>query len=318
MKSPSLFLLSLSCVFLGACSLQKSDQPVLGFIGIGTGTLATNLQQIQFRDRFTTEERELVAVAAFEKIRGGSTVMATWFSPDERRMPLGRTTIAIESGATVARFSFASKVPWEAAPYQLRIDAMTGEGERVKTASGSISFYIGLSDSDVAAYQQEFAAWQQADAAARASWDVRTREQENRLQQAKKLVRAKFGSLLLEHDLTGDGQKEYVYGMTKEEQMMPPGGSPGVLASADVDQLVVLDSSGVSLLMLRAKGGKRVLTAGEEMLSKEITGAGTVHVTFLPTGTCSLTWQEKSASCTLEVRRGKEGFSAGEPVCIEQ
>ena len=142
-----------------AVGMRTSAQPAISFIGMGTGTLATDLRTIRFQTTFDVSEQQLLGVVGFSSITDGTAVQATWFSPDERSMPLGRTTIQTESGASVARFSFASKDPWKKAPYLLRIDVETKKGA-IYTASGSIPFYIGMSEEEIGAYRKEFQEWQ--------------------------------------------------------------------------------------------------------------------------------------------------------------
>lgn len=152
-----------SLLLLTACG-SADLQPVINFIGVATGALATDLSSLHFSDRFAVTDRQLVGVAGFSHIEEGSTVQATWFSPDDRHMPLGRTSIVAESGATIVRFSFASSKNWQPAPYMLRIDAMTSRGERQFIGTGSLQFFIGQSDADIAAYQTELTEWKKAEA----------------------------------------------------------------------------------------------------------------------------------------------------------
>mgnify|MGYP001594740444 FL=1 len=90
--------------------------------------------------------------------------MASWFMPDDRRPPFGRRMLTVESGALVARFSLAAGGVWEPGPYMLQIHAQTstGEGEPPLTASGSVRFFVDMTEEEVATYLQEYAAWEEA------------------------------------------------------------------------------------------------------------------------------------------------------------
>lgn len=145
---------------LAACGEQPVHQPAISFIGIGTGTLSTDLNAIRFTRSFTVKQTQLVAVVSFDEVDDGSTVQASWFSPDERLPPLGRTSIVTQKGATNARFSIMSNQgPWKPSPYLVRIDITSGHGNRHKTASGSLSFFIGMKDKDIRAYEHDYAQW---------------------------------------------------------------------------------------------------------------------------------------------------------------
>ena len=133
--------------------------PTIEFIGVSTGTLTTDVNQLNFKDRFSVKEHDIVAVVSFAQIEEGTRVQATWFSPDDRRMPLGRKEIVTQSGAKLARFSISSAEDWQPAPYMLDVRAMVGEGEHMLTASGSLHFFIGMDDEDVLEYQEELAAY---------------------------------------------------------------------------------------------------------------------------------------------------------------
>jgi len=155
-KAPALAALAL---LLSACAPAPA-RPVIGFVGIGTGTLQTDLAQLSFRDRFEPSQRELIGVVAFEHVADGTIVQADWHAPDDRAPPLGRTTVVTQSGAKIARFSFARNEDWDASPYLLNVFALVGEGEEQQTASGSVQFFIGMTDEEIAAYRDAYAAWE--------------------------------------------------------------------------------------------------------------------------------------------------------------
>lgn len=166
MKKRLLPLLLLSAVLLlPACRKKelKEPRPIISFIGVSTGSLATGVQSLSFRDTFNPMHKELVGAVQFDRISDGTPVQATWFSPDERRMPLGRTTLQIASGAKLARFSIATKDAWQAAPYLLRIDTLDRKDNAI-TASGSVHFFIGMTLDEIKAYEKDFLEWQKQEA----------------------------------------------------------------------------------------------------------------------------------------------------------
>lgn len=157
---------------------KTGTPPVIEFIGASTGTLTTDLKELKFKDRFETDEHQIVAVVSFAQIEQGSIVQATWFSPDDRRMPLGRKEIVTQSGAKLARFSIATTEDWKPAPYMLDIRAMTGEGEKQLTATGSIHFFIGMDDDEVQEYWTEYQAYQDQQAEERRKAEEAARKAE--------------------------------------------------------------------------------------------------------------------------------------------
>lgn len=309
---------SFLCVLLTACGSSASEKPSIKFIGIGTGTLQTPVEELQFRDMFDVNDLALVAVVAFDQVEEGTTVQATWFSPDERRMPLGRTNIVTQSGATIARFSFASKEAWQPAPYMLRIDAMKGEGDKMLTATGSISFFIGMKQREVDQYRKEFDEWSKADAAHRAQVEARIEAERVIVERANAVLGSEDGTLILRRDLTGDGAEDFLVvsmGMKEDDLMPSSGGGPGVLASGEFDQFLLSDQSGTSLLALKRSRRSRAVTAGDAVILQELTTDGPVTMTVLPSGTFSLSWSTKKDACAVDLRRVGMTWEAGEVMC---
>lgn len=163
MHIPSLTLIGSSLLLLAACGAEPQP-PVLTFVGTASGTIETPTDALLFTDRFPDDLRSIVGVAAFETAPEGTEVMASWFMPDDRRPPFGRRNLTVESGALVARFTLASGGAWEAGPYLLQIHARmpTKEDESPLTASGSVQFFVGMTEEEIAAYREEYAAWEEA------------------------------------------------------------------------------------------------------------------------------------------------------------
>ena len=154
-------------LFISACWKKSTPPPppepvtpVINFIGVSAGTLQTNLDDLNFKYKFEQDEGDILGVVSFKEVEDGSTVQATWFSPDDRRMPLGRTHITTASGAKIARFSLAAPGTWEKAPYMFKVRAWTGEGDAQKTATGSVHFFMGMNDEEIVTYIDDYTAWQ--------------------------------------------------------------------------------------------------------------------------------------------------------------
>lgn len=287
----------------------------ISFIGVSTGTLASNLQDLNFAGTFPVDEHDLLGVVSFEKPMDGSTIHATWFSPDERRMPLGRSPVVLSSGATVARFSLQSKEDWEPSPFQLRIDVFEpGENGKL-TASGSVAFFVGMDDEEISAYMDDFTAWQTADAEERAQWEARKQQDDAAIAAASTILRTEALALSTRFDIQGDGIDEYLI-VGKKDEMSPTntGGGPGIVASTETTVFALMDGSGGSLLSLRPSGRGPVVYTNNEPLYQAIP-RGDVTLTLLPTGTISIGWDTDDARCTLEARFSDGAYAADEPVC---
>ncbi len=303
---------------LSACG-SDSVKPTINFLGIGTGTLSTDVRSIHFSQTFKPTDQQLVGVVSFAQISEGTTVQATWFSPDDRAMPLGRTSIVTQSGAKIARFSFTSTELWRPAPYALRIDAISGTQENVQTASGTISFFIGMKDDEIGKYLQEYADWKEEERKKREVFTAKEQAEQALTKKAATILSVPTAAIVLRSDFTGSGSLQYfIVGQTKEEAAMPPGGgSPGVLYSGTPKGFVIMDGSGALLL---ASGeivkGKHIIRDSVRTITTELPMVGDVQVAVLPSGTISMTWLEKKKTCTMEVRAGKGGiFVAEEKVC---
>ena len=163
MRLTSLTVIGFCSLLLTACGAQP-EAPVLTFVGTASGTIETPTDALVFSDRFPDDLRSIVGVAAFEQALEGTEVMASWFAPDDRGPPFGRRNLTVESGALIARFTLASGGAWEAAPYLLQIHARmpTKEDESPLTASGSVQFFVGMTEEEIEAYREEYAAWEEA------------------------------------------------------------------------------------------------------------------------------------------------------------
>lgn len=150
-------LLISSLVLLGTFWARKPEQPTMTtpamtFIGIGSGSLTSNLRAFVPQERISVSQRSVIGVVQFRGVPDGSSITASWFSPDDRSPPIGRSTATVSQGAQAARFLFATQHDWPPAPYQLHIDIQMGEKSVVRTLSGSTRFFIGLSDAQIREY----------------------------------------------------------------------------------------------------------------------------------------------------------------------
>jgi hypothetical protein len=314
MKRPTRSVLIASALLLTACT-SADTRPVISFIGIATGTLVTELNDLQFNSMFDRDERNLVAVVGFEHVQEGTVVQATWFSPDDRRMPLGRTSIITQSGAKIARFSFASKDPWAAAPYMLQVDAFGSEGTDIGTATGSVSFFIGMNDAEIATYRREYGEWLRVETENRQAWEA----EQARFQQLLGVIRRRenfeHSTVLLRNDLTGDRLEDYVIADIPED--LPPTTAPGVLLSATVGRFVMVNNSGVTLFSLNDEGRKRLAVSGDTTLTDVLPQTETIQLTILPSFGISLYWPVDEQVCFAEFNPVDGGYELSREGCRE-
>lgn len=301
-------------LLLCACT-PKVAGPKLSFIGIATGTLVTDLNALAFNSAFGTDDRNLVAVVGFEDVQEGTTVQATWFSPDDRQMPLGRTSIITQSGARIARFSFVSKDPWAAAPYMLQIHAFIGGGKSMRSATGSVSFFIGMNDLQIAEYRREFESWKAVEASQRTKWEREQAAFQQLLARIREELTFEYSTVLLRTDLTGDGSEDYVISDNAEEGTQI--GGAGVLVSSDVGRFAVVSNSGSVLFAVRDHGKKRIAESlGMTLTDTLPIGDKTMQLSVLPSFALSLYWPRGDTEvCFAEFEPSGKGYRLAREGC---
>lgn len=293
-----LFLLC-SLTLLFGCSTSAPPPPVIGFIGVATGSLTSDIATMQFQQQFDPSASNLVAVVGFHSIATGSIVQATWFSPDERRMPLGRTEVVAQSGARMMRFSFSSRGPWQRAPYQFRIDAFTGKGEKMMTASGSTSFFVGMTTEEIDVYLRDFDDWKKMDAEERGRSDEITAKRNAALERVRASLGIENATLAGQADLNGDGRVELVI---SDAENGGPGLPlvPGIIASAAFTQGAVATGSGEILLAVMQRGFGRSIESGGRALVSGLPETGDVRIVVLPSFLLSVSWEADEKNCFAE------------------
>ncbi len=296
-------LIASALLLLTACTSEA--RPVISFIGIATGTLVTDLGELQFANLFDRDERNLVAVVGFEQVQEGTTVQATWFSPDDRQMPLGRTAITTQSGAKIARFSFASKDPWVAAPYLLQIAAFSPDTPE-KSATGSVAFFIGMNDTEIASYRKEFADWKYADDENRKMWEQEQERFQQLLGYVRRQLNFEHSTVLLRTDLTGDRTEDYV--VADMQEALPPAETPGVLLSATVGRFAVVNNSGSVIFAVRDTGRTRIAESNDATLTSNLPHIDTMQLTVLASYGISLYWPTEEQVCFAEFEPIAEGY----------
>lgn len=300
--------LAVLALFLVACAEQ---QQTITFIGVATGSLTTNLEQLQFRSNFPADEHEIVAVVSLDQPYDGANVQATWFSPDERRMPMGRSSILLESGATIARFSLRSATDWNAAPFTLRIDVYHPGETATLTSSGNTVFFIGMDQSQIDEYLKEFNAWKAADAETRSRWEAEQAREADIVRQAALLLRENDVEIAARYDIDGNGSEEF---FIASKQNGPTGGSHGVIASMQTSVFAIMNSSGSSIISLENARGGRILRSGENILYQAFPSSE-MTVTLLASGTMSIAWNTDATHCAMDVFRDEERYRATDPTC---
>ncbi len=308
MHSMKHVLVACAVIALVGCSQQK---PSIQFIGVSSGTLTTNIDSLRFRSNFLTNEHRILGVASFSAPMDGSSVSATWFSPDERQMPMGRTSIVLQSGATVARFSLQAKDDWKPSPFEFRIDVYAPGDTNVLVASGSIPFFIGMSDAEIREYTEEYKAWQHADATERSAWETKKAQEDAIVRSVALMLKENNVELATRYDIDGDGSDEFLVA-TKQDG--PPGGELGVVSALNITTFALVDASGSSLLSLQRQKKDRVLQARNDVLYRAFP-SGEITLTLLSSGTFSFGWEATSSLCTMDVVREGTSFRALEPTC---
>lgn len=296
-------------VFLAGCSGSYDHD--IQFIGVSTGSLMSDIESLHFQTTFPKNEHGLVGIASFAKPMDGYRVNATWFSPDERRMPMGRSTIMLESGATIARFSLQSTTDWNPAPFTLRIDVYRpGETEEL-VSSGSTVFFIGMNQAQIDEYNKEFAAWSAADAEMRSRWEAQRAREAEIVRLAALLVRDNDVEIAARYDIDGNGSEEF---FVTSKQHGPTGGGNGVIASVQTSVFSLMSASGSSIVSLENARGGRVLRSGQNVLYQSFP-SGDIAVTLLASGTVSIAWNADDAHCAMDVIRDGDRYRVTDPVC---
>lgn len=278
-----------------ACTSAPKFQPVISFVGIGTGTLATDVSDIQFQDRFDLTDHNLIAVVAFSTVSDGTQIQATWHSPDDRTPPLGRKIITTESGATVARFTLANSVDWTPAPFYLDIYATAGEGENALVATGSLHFYIGMTDAEISKYKTEYENWQKEEAEKRKVYEAEQKHGEEVLAKVRKVLNSEDAGIVTQYDLGSEGEQKYIIVDPVPEF---PGGNPTSLLTVDAEKFAVADYNGSIILSAQKKGGDAVITTDTAHAHDPLTIDSTFNVQVSTGGTLVI----KGADCTVSLQ----------------
>ena len=150
----------LTLVFLLAACSSSAIPPEITFLGVAEGTQETPSEELVFQDRYEQGVKDITSAVQFGAIADGSMVRAMWFTPDDRRPPFGARNLPIASGANLARFSVSHEEGLPKGPYMLQVFANTKvSDEQTLTASGSVQFFVGMTDEEVTEYLEEYDAW---------------------------------------------------------------------------------------------------------------------------------------------------------------
>ncbi len=307
-----LFTIVITCLLLAACGAEQAP-PVIRFIGIATGTLVSDVRSLSFSDQFKTSDHEIIAVVGFNEAQDGTTVQATWFSPDDRRMPMGRTSIVMDSGATLARFQLKNTVDWEAAPYMLDVRAWKEpqKNEEPKTASGQLHFFIGLETQDIQAYAQEFSEWKNREKERAAVAALQEKAQAEIVDAGRSTLAAPEAIGVPVPDAKNVGSSlTFVLDTAGEEPF-----SPSVMGIKDqtVRQFAVMSASGTVLLSMKIDGKKKIFSASTDTLSS----SAQTRISVLPSGTVSIAAEDAGQLCSVEFVWNGTAYSRGAGNCGE-
>ncbi len=307
------FPIVITCLFLTACSTTEQAPPVIRFIGIATGTLVTDVRTLSFRDTFEVNDHDIIGVVGFDEAQDGTTVQATWFSPDDRKMPMGRTSIVMQSGATIARFQLKNTVDWEAAPYMLDVRAWKDgkKDEAPRTASGQLHFFIGLKTEEIQAYAKEFTEWQNREKERAAVASQKEQAAQKIVDAGRAFLSAPEAISSLSPDPRTSGHfLTFVLDTAGEEPFAP--GLTGI-KDQSVRQFAVLDASGSVLLSMMVNGLEKMLSISPEKIDTSTKTA----LSVLPSGTVSVSWQGVEKFCSIEFVWSKNAYTRGAGNCGE-
>lgn len=126
--------------------------PKIAYIGVSEGDLTTAAEDLNFQSRFGAGSQSLLGVVQFASVSDGTVIQADWFSPDDRTPPIGRMKVVTASGSKIAGFSIVPPGEWKSSPYMLSILAVTEDDGKRMTASGSIRFFVDMTDEEVVEY----------------------------------------------------------------------------------------------------------------------------------------------------------------------
>ena len=306
-------MIIVSALMLGACA-PATQKPFIDFIGISSGTLSTNLDELDFTDSFDVIQRNIVAVVSFSEVAAGTNVQATWFTPDDRRMPLGRKNIIVESGATIARFSLASKEDWTPAPFMLDIRAQSGEGETAKTASGQIHFFVGMKEDQIDEYKEEFEAWKEHEEIKRKEYERKQQHENQLLLGVQTHLNAPEAGIGFRFDLTGDTDEELIIIDPMPEEPFFGATATGAVFSADVDQISIIDQSGSTIFSLKQEGGDHLVYGIQGSLGASVNTNEQVHANVFENAV-ELRWEEKKEACSQRFTIQEDWITENEKTC---
>ncbi len=312
MKKFALLAIALT---LSGCGKVVSPGEI-GLLGVASGTVEDSVEELAFGNQFAVSDRNLIAVVGFKEALDNGTVQATWFSPDDRRMPLGRKNIELGSGANIARFTLQSTEDWKPSPFKLiiRLYQDLGTGEQTVTASGSVQFFVGMEEDDIRTYLEELAEYDRRKADERTVREKATEQDEYLMSEAKILFDSKDAIIATRFDFDGDESADLIIADRAGLEEMNLFPTAPILFQEPVQQFTIVSHSGDELLSLVQDGRSKVLsTRGKELLKLP---SSTIGVLLLSSGTLSLTWEEDDRkSCSAELV-WNDGFILERTSCL--
>ncbi len=312
-------LLSLVCTSLSLSACKGTPvawKPEIVFLGIATGSLATPVDRLHFRNYFAANDRELVAVVAFKEPMDGMKVQATWFQPDDRNAPLGRSIVTTQSGAAVARFSFASREDWQSTPFMLWIDAEATRGKTVRTATGSLHFFMNVSPTKAEAYRREYLMYKSMEAKQIEKYQEQYAKEQQMIERLKTTLQDENLQMAGQTDLNDDGLPEYI--IISTEQPSPPSSMPGLIASASTKAFALTNQSGALFLAFHKEGPRNFLTSNSGAIAAQLPPPGT-DITFhlLASKTIVMAWESKMKRCISELAWENPNYSLRSEQCTD-
>lgn len=259
----------LSAMLLTACT--RTAGPRIAFLGMSTGSLLQPAETLAFTDAFRTTDRELLGVVNLDRPADGGRVVGQWYMPDDRSPPVGQSAVALQSGATLARFSFASRTDWQAGPRMFKAfvydEDIAADPDARPVASGSLHFFIGMTPEEIARYGAAYTEWQRRDREKRSAIHVESVHEERILQWMRDALDAPEAILGARWDLTGDELPEYVVLDTRGLPPLEMTEFP-IILSQPVRTFALANHTGEMVIGIREKKGKRELIEGKQSIAE--------------------------------------------------
>ncbi len=306
------------CLTLAACGQQPEarqknlpQEPVVRSVHISAGTVETPPEDLAFLDRYQVTDRNLLGFVELTPAPAERLVRAMWYMPDERQPMLGSASVILTPNAFLTRFILSNPEDWKPTPLLLRVTVSKPRSKKTVLGSGSVQVYMGMDDAAVTQYTSEYNDWVRRMTEGEEALQPEGAQERELLTIAQEYLRAPSPILALRVDLNGDAVQDDLFLDTRGEPPFRRSRDPAILLTARVRQFVALNEKGVALLLLREEGNGsgRVLRTQSWPLGAPLPSASTpITLTVSPSLRFSLSWPERSRTCSIIVVPREKGF----------